>query len=801
MNASASDSDQPSPGTGRFPTLGTVLYTLGGILLLFALYLLSRFNFLLFHSLAEICSIVIAGGLFVMAWNTRRHMDDQFFVLIGMASLAVGLLDTLHLLTYKGMTVFLWSQTSRPSPQFWIAARFLQSLSLLGAVLLLRRRIPLAWAGAALAGLTALAVIGIATGRFPACYLEGLGLTPFKVVGEYVVCGLFLAASFLLYRRRNHFDPLIFRCILSSSVLMVFSELCFTSYLDSYGPAHLYGHFLKIISYFLLYKAVVETGLSRPFSMMFGELRRELAEHARFEASLRQKERDLREAQRIAHIGSWQWNQATDTVTGSEELYRIYGLDPNGEFPSFRQQRGTLYTETAWQRLHEAVLETLGTGQGYQCDEEALRNGSSIWVTIRCETMRNAAGRTVGLYGTVQDVTERKQVEFALQKAKEEAEAANRIKSEFLANMSHEIRTPMNGILGFADLILLGAAPDKIREYALIIRQSGKALLDIINDILDLSKIEAGRVELDAKPFSLREVVRATLLPLNVMAAQKRLTLQTSVQPEAPDRLIGDRGRLTQVLTNLVGNAIKFSERGAVRIDVAAADATQAGKALLRFTIADQGIGIARDRLEQIFDPFTQAGTSAHVKYGGTGLGLSISRSLAQMMGGEIEAESEEGRGSTFSFTASFDLAAAPDVVAPAPPTAVAANPGIFRVLVVEDNTVNRILAVNFLHNLGHAVAEAKDGREALEKLRAEPFDLVLMDVRMPGMDGIEATRRIRAGEAGPPDIPIVALTAFALTGDRERLLEAGMDDYLSKPIEASALGRMLEKFRTRRPA
>jgi two-component system CheB/CheR fusion protein len=363
--------------------------------------------------------------------------------------------------------------------------------------------------------------------------------------------------------------------------------------------------------------------------------------------------------------------------------------------------------------------------------------------------------------------------------------------------MSHEIRTPMNGVIGMTELALMEPVPPRAAEYLRLVKQSGLALLEIINDILDLSKIEAGKVELDRRPFLLREAVEAALKPLELIARHKGLEFLQSIDPEVPDPVLGDSGRLRQILTNIVGNAVKFTEAGRVAVSVSLAEDSPAGRACLLFMVKDDGIGIPADRLAAVFEPFAQAGGSAHVKYGGTGLGLSISRELVEAMGGAVRANSMPGRGSTFHFSVLLDLSEAP-VEQPSAPQPVARPQGAtLRVLLVEDNQVNRILGIELLERRGHLVETAENGREALDRLRSGVFDLVLMDIRMPVMDGEEATRRIRAGEAGPDNaaVPVVALTAHALAGDRERFLATGMDDFLSKPLDLADLDRVLEQL------
>jgi PAS domain S-box-containing protein len=497
----------------------------------------------------------------------------------------------------------------------------------------------------------------------------------------------------------------------------------------------------------------------------------------------------------------------------NDACFRIFGFDSREE--CLARDASELWFDPADRETFAARLILLKSLGSFEC-RYRRRDGAPVWVLESVTLLEGSQAAAAVIEGTVIDITARKQAEQEMQRVKEAAESASQAKSEFLANMSHEIRTPMNGIIGMTDLVLDSELTVDQRDSLATVRASAHTLLLILNNILDFSKIESRRLELEAVPFSPHAVITDTLKPLALRAHQQGVELICDIGPEVPAGVVGDATRIQQILINLVGNALKFTERGQVRV-VVRQDSRTARSTKLHFSVADTGIGIAPEKHHLIFEPFRQADESTTRRFGGTGLGLAISATLVRLMGGRIWVESVPGAGSTFQFTVPLDIteAAAVDsraAIGRAPggqpstatASAVTSKAGALamgaagvpsRILLVEDNVVNQQVAARLLTRRGHHVTVVENGREALDRLEHEAFDLVLMDLQMPVLGGLDATMAIRLRERTTgAHLRIVAMTAHALTSDRERCLAAGMDGYLSKPIDPLVLFAAVEQ-------
>ncbi|MES2893851.1 MAG: response regulator [Bacteroidota bacterium] len=493
----------------------------------------------------------------------------------------------------------------------------------------------------------------------------------------------------------------------------------------------------------------------------------------------------------------WDWNLATGKVTWRGQGLVNY-LPPgmpeenmpddfwvNGLHPEERKKT------TA--KLRKAIFKNDGSSWG--ADNRFLRSdGSYAYVNTRGYVMMNAEGKPMRMIGCMQDITDRKTAEIEAHQSKLAADEARKTQEQFLANMSHEIRTPMNGVIGMTQLLAGTSLTAEQKEYVETIRDSADNLMVIINDILDLTKIAAGKITIDQTDYVFGDIIKNSIQINRFKATEKGLNLRSAIDPRIHRVLAGDPFRLNQILVNLVGNAIKFTEAGDVSVTVHLLEESREN-VHLQFIVKDTGIGIEPDKLDTVFERFTQASSATTRKYGGTGLGLTITRQLIELQGGSIHVTSKPGHGSTFTFylTIKKGCLSTAETSALSLPTNTQTLEGV-RILLVEDNLVNQKVAVKILSLQGADVTIANHGLEAIELLPGGEFDVVLMDIQMPELDGYETTKYIRKKMQGPfTSIPIIAMTASALISEKDKCLIAGMDDYITKPFQAKAL---FEKIR-----
>jgi len=542
-------------------------------------------------------------------------------------------------------------------------------------------------------------------------------------------------------------------------------------------------------------KVISRTDDQKP--LMMSGTHFDITERKRAEAALRESENRFRTL--VEH--------GTDIVFALSAQRELTYLSPNwpevlgySVSESLGKPFDTFLHPSDIPSFHEYVDALQETGRSdARFDYRVLHmEGSWHYHSASISPVPATADRPPGFAGIARDVTERKRYEQGLAEAKEVADSANRAKSEFLANMSHEIRTPMNGVIGMTQLLGMTQLSEEQRGYVDALQASANSLLSLINDILDLSKMEAGKVVLSHSEFNLEQAIRDVVLTQTSSLKEKGLSLRIDISHSFPPILVGDQLRTKQVLLNLIGNAVKFTMKGGVTV---AAEVLQCSTAsiLAQIEIRDTGIGIASEAIARIFKPFVQEDGSITRRFGGTGLGLTISKHLAELMGGSIEVESAPGVGSCFTLKIPFGIAREKAIAGSPEITGATWEGPLLKVLLVEDNPTNVTLGTAVLKKLGHQVVVAEDGRRCLEKIAAERFDLVLMDIQLPVMNGEDALREIRRTEGGTElHLPVIALTAFALRGERERFIREGFDGYVSKPLVIQELVTEMKRVLTR---
>ena len=746
-------------------------------------------HYLPLHTLLEFTAMAIAAMVFALTWTLHRE-GDQRMLWLGIGFLLVATLDFAHTLSYQGMPVFVTPSGPEKGIYFWLVARLFSALALLlFAFLPGRPARPLAAALGLVAGLVVAAWVYWVgfwhLDLLPRTFIPGQGLTNIKVGAEYLLVVLFATAAFRLGWRARTDDSSNLAFMAAAAWTMGLSELFFTLYANVNDLFNVLGHSYKATAYAMIYYGIFVTGVRMP------------------QAALRELSTRYRNIIAGTNVGTWEWQVKTGAVVFNERWCTMLGYTPDEIRPSVESWSELVYPED-WSRIHASLDPHLrGETPFYECEHRLRhKDGHMVWV-LDCGqvTERDEHGRAVRAAGIHMDITDRKteqqRTEALLEKLVESrtaelegariaAEAANAAKSAFLAHMSHEIRTPLNAIIGMAQIATRDPQVVHARPYLKQIQDSGRLLLALVSDILDLAKIEAGKLALELRPVHLPSLVQRAMRLTEHRALQQKLDFKVEWGADLPEGVVCDETRVLQVLVNLLGNAIKFTEQGGVRLSVSAC--RDRGSCWLEFAVQDTGIGMSAEHLQRLFRPFTQADGSTTRRFGGTGLGLSISKRIVELMQGRIEVTSELGRGSCFRLHIPVEetTLCAVDSVPPSLELPGVRRLAGLRILAAEDDAVNRWVLRDLLEQEGAHCVVLGNGLEALEALseRAD-FDLLITDVEMPGLNGYDTARRCKSLH---PGLPVIGLTAYALAGERQRCLDAGMDDHVTKPVDVDVL-------------
>ncbi|WP_316898530.1 ATP-binding protein [Pseudodesulfovibrio indicus] len=536
----------------------------------------------------------------------------------------------------------------------------------------------------------------------------------------------------------------------------------------------------------------------RSVSALNRDLRAAMTDLLLAQDRLTASEARLNRAQELTALGSFERDLITGEGYWSEGMSKLLGFPPMDRAPALNSFVEQIHPDDREEYLRGVAI-ICPENPTYETDFRFKPEGDEEYryASCRYSHLFDRDGLPVRRIGAIQDITERKRIEAELREAKERAEAANLAKSEFLANMSHELRTPLNGAMGMLQLMALDELSETHREYVQTALFSCRNLTGLLSDILDLSKVEAGKLELSPQPLRPAELLGLVRDTFHHTAETKGLRLVVRADESTPDRVVGDPARLRQILFNLAGNAIKFTESGEVTVEVSRVGDLGPDRCRLLFTVSDTGIGVADEAVDRIFGPFIQVDGAYTRRFQGTGLGLHIVKRLAGLMGGSLSIESEQGVGTSVHFCAAFDIAEPEPACGPLVTDPIPGTGRPLRVLIAEDERVNRVALSRMVERLGHTAQCAANGREALDAVVREPFDLILMDIQMPDMNGLETTVALRTDPLyrAYARMPVVAMTAHAMAGDRERFIRAGMDGYLAKPADLGQLKDVLDRF------
>jgi len=760
------------------------------LLIIAVLLMVASWNYLLFHTLIELFTIGVAVIMFVVIWYTYEFSHNHFLMYLGCGYLWVGLLELLHTLSFQGIGIFS-DQSANLSMQFWLVASGLKTILLLSSTFFFTRALHRWWVMLTFASLAGGFTLMIFQGWMPVVFVPGLGVTWFKVILEYIAVTLLAVAMLIFLRGHPMLPRAIQRLMVWVIGFTISGEILFTQYLYVYDSAVMLGHICTFFAAWLIFAGITRTALIQPFVT--------LARNSSTYDAVPQPTIVL-DNQGIIR----QANQAARALSGmSQEM--LIGLDCHNVFHSETYPRdGCPVCQNIAQEISLRDLEWKRQGR---------------WENITLTPIEmpfSGHHHRRGMIQVITDITRRKQAEEAQRQAQAELEnkvvertrdlqTANaelkklaKLKDDFLAGVSHELRSPLNSILGSTEILLeqlYGPLTEQQVKNLLRIEENGRHLLSLINDILDVAKVEAGKLSLYPEPVMPVHICEACLNLLRQQALKKNLQFVTDYDSDVRS-LNADPVRLKQILLNLLNNAIKFTREGG-KIGLRLQGDRKQRKVI--FTVWDTGIGISAEQMKRLFKPFIQLNNGLNREYEGTGLGLTLVKSLAELHGGSVTMTSQVGQGSQFVVQLPWNAEELQQAQPSAPPILPPASSGVLRILIVDDNIANLETVCEYLEVSGYEVLRAMDGHTGIQIAKNRHPDLILMDIQMPGMDGLEAIQILRE-DATTAKISIIALTALAMPGDRERCLEAGADDYLSKPVRMKVLREKMEVLLKQQP-
>jgi signal transduction histidine kinase/DNA-binding response OmpR family regulator/HPt (histidine-containing phosphotransfer) domain-containing protein len=737
------------------------------LLITIFLIILASYNFLAFHVLSELIIIVISFCLLIIALNAYSISKNSYFTLIAIALGFMGVVELVHLLAYKGMTIFP-EYGSNLATQTWVIARYIESISILIAFLFLKKYELNTTIALTIYSLITVVLLWMVFNQviFPVCYIEGVGLTPFKIVSEYLISLFFLAAIGLTYHYRKSFKRDVYIYMILFLGFSIISEMLFILYVDVYSSFNLYGHIFKIFAVWFLYKAIIQKSVKKPFETLFREMNN--------------SHDMLVDVLKFGKIGYWELYIDSAKLTLSDEVYTIIGRD------HVINKLSDLNEIIMMDDLKSCIKKIQNDMREKRFSENEIhikrKDGTDFWVYSKIKVTERAQGKIKRVLGIVQDISQEKRSEYELIKAKEKAEESSRAKGLFLANMSHEIRTPISGIIGFLELLEKNIKENRLQVFVREAKKSSSLLLNIINDILDLSKIEAGKIGIKEESFDLVSNIEDIAVLLTPLAIEKNLDLNVIIDPEINENVIGDAGRLKQVFNNLVGNAIKFTQKGSVTIKAIVKNKS-VEKIDIAFSVIDTGIGISTEDQKKIFEIFEQVQNTPHIHQGGTGLGLSISKKIIHNMGSSFEVKSFPGEGSTFSFILTFKRDKSTSYVVDT------SNIRGKKIFIVDNNKDTHAVIENYLSLVDCEIHKAMNAEEAMEILTSgyDAFDVMIIDYLLPDATALELATSIREIETIKP-LPMILLVYIGRDVDTRSIQNAGFLHTITRPVRKREL-------------